>query len=57
MAKYAKIEGGGFQVQGYSAMQNLKCNRMWARNEAVKSKKKWLNSINNINTNFFNFII
>ena len=52
MAKYAKIEGGGFQVQGYSAMQNLKCNRMWARNEAVKSKKKWLNSINNINTNF-----
>jgi len=40
MQRYAKIEGGGFQVQGYSDMQNLKVNRMWARNEAVKERKK-----------------
>jgi hypothetical protein len=39
MQRYAKIEGGGFQVQGYSDMQNLKANRMWARNQEVKKRK------------------
>jgi len=39
MQKYSKIEGGGFQVQGYSDMQNLKCNRMYARNKEVQERK------------------
>jgi len=40
MQKYAQVQGGGFQVQGYSEMQNLRCNRMWARNQKVQEKKR-----------------